>query len=70
MIEIAAAVCLIATPERCRDVALTFDAEAQSLTPFQCMMYGQAELAKWTTGHPNWKIAKWSCREAGQVANL
>ena len=68
MIEIAAAVCLITAPERCRDVTLTF--EAESVTPFACMMYGQAELAKWTNDHPAWKIGRWSCRPAGQMANL
>ncbi len=66
MIEIAAAVCLISTPERCRDVALTFETDA--IAPFECMTYGQAELTKWTNGYPAWNIAKWTCREAGQVA--
>ena len=68
MIEIAAAACLITAPERCRDVTLTF--EAESVTPFQCMTYGQGELAKWINDHPAWRIAKWSCRGAGQVARL
>jgi hypothetical protein len=61
---------LITAPERCRDLTLTFEAEAEALTPFQCMAYGQGELAKWAGDHPTWKIAKWTCRKAGQVANL
>ena len=68
MIEIAAAVCLITAPERCRDVTLNF--EDGSITPFACMTYGQTELAKWTNDHPAWKIARWTCRPAGQVAKL
>ena len=68
MIEIAAAVCMLSAPERCKDVSLTF--EAENITVFACMMYGQAELAKWTGEHPAWKISRWSCREAGQVAKL
>ena len=68
MIEIAAAVCLITAPERCREVNLTF--EADSLTPFTCVMYGQGELAKWTGDHPAWMINRWTCRPAGQVAKL
>jgi hypothetical protein len=68
MIEIAAAVCMISAPERCRDVTLTFEAEA--VTQNQCMMYGQMELAKWSGDNPNWRIAKWTCRPAGQVAKL
>ncbi len=70
MLEIAAAVCLIATPAKCQDLKLTFEADAASVTPQQCMSYGQIELAKWAVDHPTWRIAKWSCREAGQVANL
>jgi hypothetical protein len=68
MIEIAAAVCLMSQPERCRDISLTF--EQAAITPYSCIMYGQGELAKWTNEHPEWRIAKWTCRRAGQVAKL
>jgi hypothetical protein len=34
------------------------------------MMYGQMELAKWTVGHPNWAIRKWSCGRAGRYAKI
>ncbi len=68
MIEIAAAVCMISAPERCRDITLTFDAD--SVTPITCMMNGQSELAQWTVEHPNWRIARFSCRPAGEVAKL
>lgn len=68
MIEIAAAVCLFSAPDRCKDISLVFEAEA--ITPYTCVMYGQGELAKWTSDHPNWRIAKWTCRPAGQVAKL
>ncbi len=68
MIEIAAAVCLIASPGRCKEVSLVFEAEA--ITTFSCMMYGQGELAKWAEDHPNWRINRWSCRPAGRVAKI
>lgn len=68
MIEIAAAVCLLADPQRCKDISLVFDDDAA--TTFSCMMYGQGELAKWTEDHPNWRINRWTCRPAGQVAKL
>ena len=68
MIEIAAVVCLMSDTSRCKDVALTFE-DAQ-VTSFACMMYGQSELAKWTGEHPNWRVARWACRPAGQVAKL
>lgn len=68
MIEIAAAVCLIADPTRCKDISLTYEPETVSM--FGCMMYGQAELAKWNEQHPEWRISKWKCGQAGHVAKL
>lgn len=68
MIEIAAAVCLISTPVRCKEISLVF--EDAAINSFSCMMYGQGELAKWTEEHAGWRIAKWSCRPAGQIAHL
>ena len=68
MIEIVAAVCIWSAPGNCKDISLVYEAEA--ITAFACMMYGQGELAKWTISHPGWRIAKWTCRPAGQVAKL
>lgn len=68
MIEIAAAVCLVADPQKCKDISLTY--EPQAISTFGCLMYGQSELAKWTEEHPEWRIARWSCGEAGRVAKL
>lgn len=68
MIEIAAAACLIGYANQCRDVVLTFAAE--NVTPTSCMTYSQIELAKWTVGHPNWRITRFTCRPAGKFANL
>lgn len=68
MIEIAAAVCMVGSAQHCRDIVLSF--QADNVTPASCMMYGQSELAKWTEGHPNWRIAHFTCRPAGKFANL
>lgn len=68
MIEIAAAVCLIADPARCREISLTYEPDAISV--FVCAMYGQSELAKWSRGHPEWRVTRWRCGDAGQVAKL
>jgi len=68
MIEVVALVCTMQAPLRCKDVHLSFAAD--SVTPQQCMMYGQMELAKWTMGHPNWAIRKWSCGRAGRYAKI
>ncbi len=59
MIELYVTVCLITNPVTCKKVSLNFMAD--TVTPQQCMMYGQSEIAKWMKGHPNWRISKWSC---------
>ena len=64
MIEVVAMVCFITEPTKCKDVHLSF--AIQSITPQQCMMFGQVELAKWTLGNPNWIIRKFSCGPAGR----
>lgn len=68
MIELVATVCLLAAPERCREMTLTFDAD--NVTPFACMTNGQFALSEWSTGHPGWRISRFTCRPAGQVAKL
>ena len=68
MIELLATVCLITTPAQCKDVHLSYTAD--SVTPHQCMMFGQAELAKWSEGHPKWRIEKWKCQKPGEVAKI
>ena len=66
MIELAFIVCLIDSPDRCRDVGLTYSAE--NLTPMQCVIRAQPELAKWANEHPGWQVKRFTCRPAGQVA--
>ncbi len=68
MIEIAAAVCLIADPKQCKEISLTY--EPDTISVFACAMYGQAELAKWSEGHPEWRVSRWRCGEAGRVVKL
>lgn len=68
MIEIILSVCMIDSPDRCKDVRLTYMAER--VTPFECMVYGQGEIAKWNEGNPNWRVMKWSCGEPRQTAKI
>jgi hypothetical protein len=68
MIEIAAAACMISAPNHCRDVSLIFD--ANSTATFACMTQGQIQLAQWTVTHPNWRITRFTCREAGTVGKI
>lgn len=66
MIEIVLSVCLIKDPAQCKDVSLNF--MGGRITPHQCMLYGQSEAAKWLQGHPRWRITRWACGRAGQLA--
>ncbi len=68
MLELVVSVCLVAEPDRCKDVSLVFDAD--SVTPMQCMMGGQVEAAKWIDEHPKWQLKRWACQQAGRFANL
>lgn len=66
MIELILHVCLLAEPDRCEDVKLSF--MAQAVTPHQCMLNGQTEIAKWSAGHPKWGVRKWTCGVRREVA--
>jgi hypothetical protein len=59
MIELIISVCLIGQAERCKDVHLTYT--AQSVTPMQCMMSGQPQIAQWINFHPKWAVKRWKC---------
>ena len=68
MIELLVSVCLIAEPARCQDVSLTFSGE--SVTPMQCLVGAQSEIARWVDTHPRWAVKRWRCQPAGQVAKI
>ena len=66
MIEIVLAICTIQEPARCKDVNLTYMAE--NVTPFQCIRYGQPEIAKWLESNPKWSVKRWKCGPARNSA--
>lgn len=68
MIELAMSVCLLSDPTRCKSVSLNFD--DQLVTAEQCTSAGQFAMAQWNVDHPAWEIKRWTCRPAGQFANL
>ena len=68
MIEILVAVCMVDDPSHCKDVRLNFMEER--ITPSQCMMMGQIEIARWMEGNPKWALKRWSCGVAGQIAKI
>ena len=59
MIELVFTVCMLAQPLTCEQRYLTF---ANLLTPMQCLMGAQVELARWSEAHPKWRISEWRCR--------
>jgi hypothetical protein len=67
MIEIVLAVCSIHEPARCKDVHLTYVAE--NVTPYQCIRYGQPEIAKWLERNPKWAITRWKCGPVRNTTN-
>lgn len=68
MIELLVSVCLITDPQQCKDVRLSYVADG--MTPRQCLMGAQPELAKWSAGHPKWRIDKWRCQKPDEVAKI
>jgi hypothetical protein len=69
--------CLLADPEdptkgfntnTCKEVNLTYADE--NLTPMQCAMRAQPEIAKWVSEHPNWAVKKWKCDSREQSAHF
>ncbi|MFZ5964433.1 hypothetical protein ACOXXX_15920 [Thalassococcus sp. BH17M4-6] len=59
MIELLFVACLSTAPTECRERSLLFT----GITPGQCAMGAQPELAKWVNAHPNWQIARWKCQQ-------
>jgi hypothetical protein len=49
---------------RCKEVELTY----ADISVMTCLMAGMPEVARWGSEHPNWTVAKWSCRPAGLYA--
>ncbi len=59
-------VCLFTEANTCKNVHLTYS--AVSVTPMQWLIGGQAQIAQWTNGHPKWRVKRWKCVSAMQIA--
>lgn len=66
MLELVVMACLLQEPTKCHEESLTYLEE--SVTPMQCMMHSQVEIAKWQEYRPRWFAKKWTCRRAGAYA--
>ncbi|WP_187429505.1 hypothetical protein ROLI_042160 [Roseobacter fucihabitans] len=58
MIELLFVACLATAPDQCQERSLIFT----DVSPMQCLMGAQPELAKWTASHPNQEIKSWRCQ--------
>lgn len=58
MIELLFVACLAGAPDDCRERSLVFS----NISPMQCLMGAQPELAKWSVAHPNMEIRSWRCQ--------
>jgi hypothetical protein len=59
MFELVFSACLIADPQSCKDVHLTYEGQRVSL--MECAMVGQSEMAKWIEAHPKYRVRKFRC---------
>jgi hypothetical protein len=58
-IALVLSVCLVTDTTQCKDVVLTYLED--NITPMQCVMRAQPEIAKWIEEHPKWTQKKWTC---------
>ena len=62
MIILAFTACIIGSaPPLCNDYTVTFLENQKWVTPWQCNHYGQAELSKWKSTHPRYKVTRFKC---------
>lgn len=58
MIELLFVACVAGAPDHCQERSLLFT----DISPMQCLMGAQPELAKWVESHPNEEIRSWRCQ--------
>jgi hypothetical protein len=58
MIELLFVACLVSEPDKCQNKALQFS----DISPMQCMMGAQPQLAQWTNQNPKWHVKNWKCQ--------
>lgn len=59
MISLIIVACLVSDPDVCQEYSLPFMAE--NVTPMECLMNGQVEIAKFMEGKPSWRVVKFRC---------
>jgi len=62
LIELVFTACLLAHPNICKPVSLTYSGEG--LTPMQCTIGSEARIAEWCAANPKWFATRRKCRPA------
>lgn len=62
MIELLFTACLSAAPQECEERSMVF----VDVSPMQCMIGAQPELAKWQSTHPLFQVTEWKCQSFRQ----
>ena len=52
-------VCLISSPDTCREERLNLSFEEVSST--HCIFGAQPRIAQWSGENPDWRVARWKC---------
>lgn len=60
MLRLVFTICMIDAPDMCEQRELLVQADMPVLA---CMMGAMPELATWRETHPNWRIARWRCKD-------
>jgi hypothetical protein len=58
LVSLVLTVCLVASPDKCRDENLLFERRGELTL---CMLLAQSEIAKWSAQHPALKVKRWKC---------
>jgi hypothetical protein len=61
MTELLFVACLATVHPTCLEKSLVYT----DIPVRQCIELAQPALARWIGVHPNWTIARWTCRPAG-----
>ncbi|PST24142.1 hypothetical protein C7U60_09480 [Mesorhizobium plurifarium] len=61
LITLVMTVCLISSPEACREESLQLQ-ESGSLT--QCLFRSMTYIAQWSAEHPALRVKRWRCQPA------
>lgn len=63
-LKLVITMCQLANANVCQDVISDYE---QDVTPQQCIVWAQAQMAKVMDEHPGWRVTRYSCRPANKI---